>query len=103
MSLHTQKGQIGRKLRIIKFSGQLLQDILRCLPHKNKLFRGMTSDAPADLTLMGFHRQCPWDDTYEFVVGSESFDPVPEGTELPIWNPVITAHYGPGVSDADAA
>lgn len=91
-----------RRLRIVKFSGVILQDILRAQPlDKHKLFRGYTSDAPADLTLMGFNRQCPWDDTYEFVVGSEKFEPVPEGTDLPHWTPIMTAHYEE--ADADAA
>ena len=78
----------NRRLRIFKVSGVFFNELLRA-----SLFRGMTSNAPKDVQVVGFYRQCPWDDTFEFVVMSEEFESVPEGEELPIIDFEFTAHY----------
>ena len=50
-----------------------------------------TSDAPADLTIVG----CGWDETrnvMRFAVESSTFDDVPDVYFAPDWTPTFTTH-----------
>jgi hypothetical protein len=82
-----------RRIRILKVSGCFFDELLRAEPHGDALFRGMTSDAPKDLHVVGFFQHRAMDDTFEFVVTSEEFEPLPEGAPIPVIDFTFTSHY----------
>ena len=80
--------------RIVVLHSSLLAEILRGWPAMTAIPVGVsvTSDAPADLTVVG----CRWDEvrgTIRLAVESEEFDDVPEGCFCPEWEPLFTKHY----------
>ena len=82
-----------RRLRILKISGVFFDEILRAEPRGDARFGGITSDAPKDLHVVDFYRHCPLPDTFEFIVSSEEFEPMPEGEEIPTIDFTFTVHY----------
>lgn len=82
--------------RIVLVHPSLLADILRGWPAMTSTPVGVsvTSDAPADLRVVG----CGWDESRGVVrlaVESDEFDDVPEGVFAPEWFPTFTKHLEP--------
>lgn len=81
-----------RKHRLVEIGAPVIDSMLspKC-DEKGKLFRGYTSDAPDDMTVIGFSS---FDGrTWTYICESEEFEPVPEGDILPLFQPIYTAHY----------
>ena len=80
--------------RIVLLYPSLMAEVLRGWPAMTASPVGVTvsSDAPADLTVVG----CGWDESLRVIrlaVESEEFDDVPEGCFCPEWEPLFTKHY----------
>ena len=82
-----------RRRRRFFVSGVFLDQIFTARPEKDRMFKGITSDAPEDMHVVGVCDYEPMRDTWTFIAESAVFDEVPEGADPPLWAPTFTSHY----------
>lgn len=75
------------RLRGIVIGQRVIRDFLR-MPTKDRFFIGRSREIPEDLTIQGAYYS-PLHRGWIVICHSETFDPVPEGTMVPDWNPTF--------------
>ncbi len=85
-----------RRAKRFEVSSEFFDQIFTARPRGKALFKGISSDVPADMHITGTAGYDPTrggGGVWTFICESATFDELAEGEEPPLFLPIFTAYY----------